>query len=173
MTKGLTPQKKYERVCQIHRTKDGLYGGFIDGKLRSEKPCGFCKYKEHLGTLSQDLIKNHKCLSKNCHYLVRYSESDFFRYRELRNLEKKLKKQGIDSKSVLDNTTCCMCGRPFKTMQGDNVVTFMKRLKSSKWVLMPCGDTICWKCAKESKKQSADESVVSPLSNESLENLLG
>lgn len=159
MSKKQTPQELYDNVCSIHRTKDGFYGGFIDGKVRNEKPCGFCRYESHKGTLSKDLLKNHQCLSKNCHYLVKYSESDFFKERELRNAEKKLKRKGISTEQVVADLSCCICGRLFKAHTGDNVLSYMRRFKGAKWIRLQCGNVVCWKCSKEIKRNGKSEDV--------------
>lgn len=68
---------------------DGMYGS----KVNKSKACGFCKlHKKHLTVRT---VKEHKCLSKQCRYLVKYVEHDWWREREKAKQIRKARKQAI------------------------------------------------------------------------------
>lgn len=71
---------------------DGLYGS----RMNKNKAVGFCPH--HGKCLSVKQLKAHECLKKNCWYLVKYEDHEWWHQRELAKQRKKEKKQMLKEK---------------------------------------------------------------------------
>lgn len=40
---------------------------------------GFCHFKEHKGYITKDLLKQHDCLNKGCHYFQVFEDTEYWR----------------------------------------------------------------------------------------------
>ena len=72
----------------------------IAGDDLAEIPAGFCKNKTHIGYLSENNVRGHECLSKQCQYLIKNEKHPMW----AKQREKKIKRayfQFID-KLLLD-----------------------------------------------------------------------
>ena len=80
-------------VC-LSETEDiklvkGLYGSEFD----QSRACAFCKH--HLYYLTVKQVRQHNCLGKQCHYLRKNENHDWWRQREVTKQRRKEKKQKI------------------------------------------------------------------------------
>ena len=71
---------------------NGLYGS----QMNKKHACGFCRH--HNKFLSVKHIKAHECLQKNCWYLIKYEEHEWWHQRELIKQRRKAKKQMLKEK---------------------------------------------------------------------------
>lgn len=65
--------------------------GYLGGQPSRENTVAYCNNPKHFGYLSVKLIKNHKCLDKQCRYLQPYEDKPFWINRKRIKREKKLK----------------------------------------------------------------------------------
>lgn len=68
---------------------------YMDGVRRNKPPIGYCHCYLHKGYLTSKLLRKHKCLTKNCHYLEKYEQHRYWKERERKRKEKKERKNGI------------------------------------------------------------------------------
>lgn len=59
-----------------------------------DKCIAFCHNPLHLGKLSENLLKSHQCLEKQCKYLHKYEQKGYWIRKKLINALKKKKKNG-------------------------------------------------------------------------------
>lgn len=69
--------------------KDGYY---FKGQPSKEHAIGYCHNPKHMGYLSKNNLKNHKCLAKQCPYLHKYEEKQFWIDREKKKADKKARR---------------------------------------------------------------------------------
>lgn len=58
-----------------------------------EKRAGYCHNKSHKGYLSVKMIKKHECLRKQCPFLEKYEDHEYWKQRERIKLKKKENKK--------------------------------------------------------------------------------
>ena len=58
----------------------------IAGDDLADIPAGFCTNKTHIGYLTENNVKNHECLAKQCTYLIKNEKHDMWK----RQKEKKI-----------------------------------------------------------------------------------
>lgn len=68
----------------------GLYGS----EFNKHRACAFCSHHRCYLTVKQ--VKQHECLRKQCWYLRRNEEHDWWRQREVMKQKKKEKKKRIN-----------------------------------------------------------------------------
>ena len=68
------------------KTVKGLYGSEFDAC----KSCGYCK--RHHKHLTVKMVKQHECLNKQCHHLVKNEEHKWWAQRELIKQKRKERK---------------------------------------------------------------------------------
>lgn len=66
---------------------NGLYAS----KIEKQKACGYCRHHRCCLTVKQ--LKAHSCLSKDCYYLVKYENHEWWKQRERAKAKKKANKQ--------------------------------------------------------------------------------
>ena len=71
------------------------------GQPKQEKSVGFCTNYLHYGRLSLKNMKNHKCLDKNCPYLIPFNQHQFWQDRDKKLNDKKLKKRISQNEEVI------------------------------------------------------------------------
>lgn len=71
---------------------NGLYGS----KMNKNRAVGFCRH--HRCCLSVKQLKAHECLQKNCWYLVKYEDHEWWFQRDLMKQRRKAKKQMLKEK---------------------------------------------------------------------------
>ena len=71
---------------------------FFRGQTTKERAVGYCHNPKHMGYLSKNNLKQHKCLAKNCMYLHKYEDRQFWKDREKRKADKKARKRDERSK---------------------------------------------------------------------------
>jgi hypothetical protein len=64
----------------------GLYGSHIN----RSKAIGYCHH--HCAALTVNTLKKHGCLGKQCNYLKKYEDHDYWHQREVLKARKKAKK---------------------------------------------------------------------------------
>ena len=64
----------------------------IDGSEVTGLPIGYCHIRIHSGYLDTKLMKEHKCLQKQCRFLERNEEHPEWKRREYHKLHKKIGK---------------------------------------------------------------------------------
>ena len=65
----------------------GLYGS----EFRQDRACAFCKHHHCYLTVKQ--VRQHECLNKQCHYLIKKEEHSWWRQRQVtknKRIERKL-----------------------------------------------------------------------------------
>ena len=68
-------------------------GKFMVNQPNMKKAVGYCHSGQHQGFMSEKMIKSHKCLAKNCPYLEKYENAEFWiRRAQIKEL-KKLRKE--------------------------------------------------------------------------------
>lgn len=68
-------------------------GKFMVNQPNMNKAIGYCHSGQHQGFMSEKMLKQHGCLSKQCPYLQKYEDKEFWiRRAEIKEL-KKLKKE--------------------------------------------------------------------------------
>jgi len=77
---------------ESHSTKPNRT--WMKGAPKEESRIAFCRYSKHFGNLSENLLKQHKCLEKQCPYLKKYEEKGFWIKRKITNALKKKNKKG-------------------------------------------------------------------------------
>lgn len=40
---------------------------------------GYCHYYKHKGTVTKKILKNHKCVIKDCHYFEKYADNSYWK----------------------------------------------------------------------------------------------
>lgn len=61
----------------------GLYGSHVN----RTKAVGYCRH--HCAALTAKTLKGHECLKKQCNYLKKYEDNDYWRQREVVKTRKK------------------------------------------------------------------------------------
>ena len=69
----------------------------ISFRKMSTKPCGMCTHGSHKGYLSVKALKEHECLRKQCPYLKKFENHDYWKQREVIKARKKAKKEGTET----------------------------------------------------------------------------
>lgn len=64
---------------------------FLRGQPGKENRIGYCHNPNHRGYLSVNLLKNHKCLEKQCRYLEVHKDHPYWVSRKRRRNDKKLR----------------------------------------------------------------------------------
>ena len=72
--------------------KDSEWHIFMDGVSRKKLPVGYCRFSGHRGLLDVGLLKKKQCLKKECKYLYRYENHDFWEKRRRKREDKKRRK---------------------------------------------------------------------------------
>ncbi|WP_026653663.1 hypothetical protein [Butyrivibrio proteoclasticus] len=65
---------------------------YLMNQPKPENAVGFCHYKKHNGFVSEKMLKKHQCLGKNCPYLQKYENHEFWIDRARIKAEKKARK---------------------------------------------------------------------------------
>ena len=65
--------------------------GLYYSQMKKNKACGWCRY--HDCCISVKQLKEKKCLSKECHYLVKYENHPWWDQREREKAKKKANRQ--------------------------------------------------------------------------------
>lgn len=65
---------------------------YLKGQPPKEKAIAYCHYPEHLGYLSPAIMKNHKCLERECKYLHKYEEHEYWQKKKRKNDQKRFRK---------------------------------------------------------------------------------
>ena len=68
---------------------------FFKGQPTKENAVGYCHNPKHRGYLSKKNLKNHKCLAKECRYLHKYEDRQFWIDREKKKADKKARKKDV------------------------------------------------------------------------------
>lgn len=66
----------------MHKTLNDTY---------AKSPCAYCR--KHCCSLTVKQLKGRECLKKNCWYLVKYPEHEWWKQRELLKAKKKAKRK--------------------------------------------------------------------------------
>lgn len=89
----------------MSRIKTDPYGLYINtentyfrGQPSKKNQIGYCHNKSHLGYLSITALKRHQCLKKNCPYLEKYQDHEFWVNRD--KLKEKKKKDKLNRKTM-------------------------------------------------------------------------
>lgn len=69
---------------------------FFNGQTRKDRAVGYCHNPKHMGFLSVKNLKLHKCLAKQCRYLHKYEDRQFWIDREKKKADKKARKKHGD-----------------------------------------------------------------------------
>ena len=67
-------------------------GKFLGNQPKQAKAVAYCHSGEHQGYLSEKMLKAHGCLGKNCPYLEKYENTQFFKDRAKKKADKKARK---------------------------------------------------------------------------------
>ena len=67
-------------------------GKFLGNQPKQSKAIGFCHSAQHQGYMSEKMLKAHGCLGKNCPYLEKYEDMQFWKDREKKKADKKARK---------------------------------------------------------------------------------
>ena len=70
---------------------------------KEESKIAYCRYRKHLGGLSEKMMKQHKCLEKQCPFLQKYEQKRFWIRRKLISALKKKKKNGYGFIMINEN----------------------------------------------------------------------
>ena len=73
--------------------KDSEWHIFMDGVPRKKLPVGYCRFSGHRGLLDVGLLKKKQCLRKQCRYLQRFENHEYWEYRRQKRLDKKARKR--------------------------------------------------------------------------------
>lgn len=65
--------------------------GLYDSRVNHNKACGYCRHHQCCMTAKQ--VKAKKCVSKQCHYLVKYENHEYWKQRQRDKEKKKANKQ--------------------------------------------------------------------------------
>ena len=60
--------------------------------IRDTKAIAYCHSKSHKGKLTHKMLKQHKCLQKQCPMLEKYEDHDYWKQRAKIKAKKKAKK---------------------------------------------------------------------------------
>ncbi len=67
---------------------------YLKEKVSEKNAVAFCHNHNHMGNLSPKLVKQHKCLSKQCPYFEKLLNRPFWHERAVRNCIKRAKRKG-------------------------------------------------------------------------------
>lgn len=67
--------------------------------IRDTKACGYCHSNMHKGRLTVRMMRQHKCLQKQCHLFEKYPEHPYWVEKELIKAKKKAKKDANKNNS--------------------------------------------------------------------------
>ena len=67
-------------------------GKFFGCQPNKAKAVAYCHSGQHQGFLSEKMLKAHGCLGKNCPYLEKYENTQFFKDRAKKKADKKARK---------------------------------------------------------------------------------
>ena len=68
-------------------------GKFLGNQPKKEKAIAYCHSGEHQGFLSEKMLKAHGCLGKQCPYLEKYEDKQFWKDRAAKKADKKARKE--------------------------------------------------------------------------------
>ena len=63
--------------------------GRMPNQPKLENAVGFCMNRIHYGRLSVKMMKRHGCLAKNCPYLIKRTEHEYWEWRDKERRERK------------------------------------------------------------------------------------
>lgn len=72
-------------------TLHGLYGS----QITRNKAVGYCRH--HCAALTVKTLKGHNCLGKQCNYLKKYEDHDYWRQHEQKKELRKIRRQKLAS----------------------------------------------------------------------------
>ena len=78
-----------------------LYRGMDGNPVKN--PIAVCHYYKHRGYMTENMVKRHGCLQKNCRRLQRI-DSPFWEERKQRKLNAKAAKQKLYEKCITQNS---------------------------------------------------------------------
>ena len=82
----------------IRKTKSKEYAKssrgntWMNGQSNEKNAIAFCHNPKHVGYLNCSLMKNHRCLEKQCRYLQKYEEKEYWIKKSIKQALKKLRK---------------------------------------------------------------------------------
>lgn len=90
----VTNPDKYKLALQNLSPEGTIYCKTIDGSTCDSNKCiGFCWSKLHKGFITQNLLKQHQCMEKNCPSFQKFSEANYWIEKENKIIQKKNIKQ--------------------------------------------------------------------------------
>ena len=86
----------------------------------------YCHNKKHMGYLTATMLKQHECLKKECPFLEKYDNHQFWIRRQIKTLLKKYHKN--------ENLGCiCINDIPYKTDNEDKIFSWSNRFAFNKY----------------------------------------
>ena len=90
----LIPFKEWNYYVVPEENLKEQYGKVMDGKAEGSAAVAYCDNPTHKGELTQRLIREHNCISKECPYLQKYERNIFWCQKSVANVVRKAKKSG-------------------------------------------------------------------------------
>ena len=51
----------------------------LSNEATKKNAVGYCLYRQHEGNLNRRTVKRHHCIEKNCPFLIKYEDNDFWK----------------------------------------------------------------------------------------------
>lgn len=83
-----------EDILKEHRSikKVNRNTSIMKNQPKQERQVGFCRNSIHTGAISSKMLKQHKCIEKNCMYFVKYKHSTYWKQQDTKKLVNKILK---------------------------------------------------------------------------------